>query len=353
MRSRSAAAGLLLSVVLPITTNCRQGPKVALNAESVIRLDSLVHPPEAVAGVAEVAVTNKSVIVSFASCEPEKLFVAGRCSFHLVSFDRRTGKVRKSLQTESPTRYSYPAHLIGATSKTFLALQDNEVTEYDDKLIRKNRIRFPAEMSLSPRPPGFAYGWAETLKSSCPLKDTVAYDLSEKRKLILACGSEAGVADEHWQPLFVENYCGRVNMISPYFSEDGTRVVLKYQRNHPETGHTVIMYTLYDLRGSAFQRSAFDLGNETGEYTALSADGTVFAAAGLDRTSSVGGAAWVLIYRLPDHLAMRRHRSIAKVAMGRRLAVRLYWMWRNGSAYSPSFEFGSYVGQPGTGHGVN
>jgi hypothetical protein len=27
------------------------------------------------------------------------------------------------------------------------------------------------------------------------------------------------------------------------------------------------------------------------------------------------------------HLAMRRHTSIAKVAMGRRLAVRLYWMW--------------------------
>jgi transposase len=52
------------------------------------------------------------------------------------------------------------------------------------------------------------------------------------------------------------------------------------------------------------------------------------------------------------HLAMRRHRSIAKVAMGRRLAVRLYWMWRNGSVYSPSLEFGSYVGQPGTGHGV-
>jgi len=52
------------------------------------------------------------------------------------------------------------------------------------------------------------------------------------------------------------------------------------------------------------------------------------------------------------HLAMRRHKSIAKVAMGRRLAVRLYWMWRNGCAYSPSLEFGSYVGQLGTGHGV-
>ena len=51
------------------------------------------------------------------------------------------------------------------------------------------------------------------------------------------------------------------------------------------------------------------------------------------------------------HLAMRRHKSIAKVAMGRRLAVRLYWMWRNGCQYSPSLEFGSYAGQPGTGHG--
>ena len=51
------------------------------------------------------------------------------------------------------------------------------------------------------------------------------------------------------------------------------------------------------------------------------------------------------------HLAMRRHRSIAKVAMGRRLGVRLYWMWRNGCDYSPSLEFGSHVGQLGTGHG--
>jgi transposase len=45
------------------------------------------------------------------------------------------------------------------------------------------------------------------------------------------------------------------------------------------------------------------------------------------------------------HLAMRRHKSIAKVAMGRRMAVRLYWMWRNGCDYSPSLEFGSHAGQ--------
>jgi transposase len=52
------------------------------------------------------------------------------------------------------------------------------------------------------------------------------------------------------------------------------------------------------------------------------------------------------------HLAMRRHRSIAKVAMGRRLGVRLYWMWRNSCEYSPKLEFSSYAGKLGTGHGV-
>ena len=52
------------------------------------------------------------------------------------------------------------------------------------------------------------------------------------------------------------------------------------------------------------------------------------------------------------HLAMRRQKSIAKVAMGRRLAVRLYWMWRNGCEYSQSVEFGSYAGQLVTGHGA-
>jgi transposase len=51
-------------------------------------------------------------------------------------------------------------------------------------------------------------------------------------------------------------------------------------------------------------------------------------------------------------LAVRRHKSIAKVAMGRRLAVRLYWMWRNGCEYSSSLEFGSCAGQLGIVHGA-
>jgi transposase len=53
------------------------------------------------------------------------------------------------------------------------------------------------------------------------------------------------------------------------------------------------------------------------------------------------------------HLAMRRQRNIAKVAMARRLAVRLYWMWRNGWEYSRWASFGSSAGQLATGHGVN
>ena len=52
------------------------------------------------------------------------------------------------------------------------------------------------------------------------------------------------------------------------------------------------------------------------------------------------------------HLAMRRGRKIAKVAMARRLAVRLYWMWRKGWDYEPLKKFGSHAGKPGHRHGV-
>jgi transposase len=52
------------------------------------------------------------------------------------------------------------------------------------------------------------------------------------------------------------------------------------------------------------------------------------------------------------HLAMRRGRKIAKVAMARKLAVRLYWMWRKGWDYEQMKKFGSHAGQPGHRHGV-
>jgi transposase len=52
------------------------------------------------------------------------------------------------------------------------------------------------------------------------------------------------------------------------------------------------------------------------------------------------------------HLTMRRGRKIAKVAMARRLAVRLFWMMRKGWDYRQVMKFGSHVEQPGKCHGV-
>ena len=52
------------------------------------------------------------------------------------------------------------------------------------------------------------------------------------------------------------------------------------------------------------------------------------------------------------HLSMRRGRKTAKVAMARRLAIRLYWMWRRGWDYEQVSKFGSHAGQPGHRHGV-
>ena len=69
-------------------------------------------------------------------------------------------------------------------------------------------------------------------------------------------------------------------------------------------------------------------------------------------------AAQVTVRSLPDwrskylHLMMRRGRKTAKVAMARRLAVRLYWMMRQGLDYQQWNKFGSHAGQPGHRDGV-
>jgi transposase len=51
-------------------------------------------------------------------------------------------------------------------------------------------------------------------------------------------------------------------------------------------------------------------------------------------------------------LAMRRQRSIALVAMARKLAVRLYWMWRKEWDQQQRSQLGSHAGQLGSSHGV-
>ena len=69
-------------------------------------------------------------------------------------------------------------------------------------------------------------------------------------------------------------------------------------------------------------------------------------------------AAQVTVHSVPEwrskylHLMMRRGRKTAKVAMARRLAVRLYWMWRKGWDYEQMKKFGPHAGEPGNRHGV-
>jgi len=70
-------------------------------------------------------------------------------------------------------------------------------------------------------------------------------------------------------------------------------------------------------------------------------------------------AAQVTVRTDPDwrrqflHLALRRERRIAKVAMARKLAVRLYWMWRKEWDYEQMRKSGSHVGEPVHRQGVS
>ncbi|MGA9471662.1 MAG: IS110 family transposase [Terriglobales bacterium] len=69
-------------------------------------------------------------------------------------------------------------------------------------------------------------------------------------------------------------------------------------------------------------------------------------------------AAQVTVRSLPEwrskycHLTLRRGRKIAKVAMARKLAVRLYWMMRKEWDYEQLRKFGSHAGKPGHRDGV-
>jgi transposase len=70
-------------------------------------------------------------------------------------------------------------------------------------------------------------------------------------------------------------------------------------------------------------------------------------------------AAQVTVRSVPEwrsryfHLLKRRGKKIAKVAMARRLAVRLYWMWRKQWDYGKVNKFGSHAGQLGNRDGVH
>jgi hypothetical protein len=69
-------------------------------------------------------------------------------------------------------------------------------------------------------------------------------------------------------------------------------------------------------------------------------------------------AAQVTVRSLPEwrskyfHLATRRGRKIAKVAMARKLALHLYWMMRKEWDYEQVKRFGPHAGQPENRRGV-
>ena len=69
-------------------------------------------------------------------------------------------------------------------------------------------------------------------------------------------------------------------------------------------------------------------------------------------------AAQVTVRSLPEwrskyfHLAMRRGRKIAKVAMARKLAIQLFWMMRKEWDYEQVKRFGPHAGQPENRRGV-
>jgi transposase len=69
-------------------------------------------------------------------------------------------------------------------------------------------------------------------------------------------------------------------------------------------------------------------------------------------------AAQVTVRSIPEwrskyfHLAMRRGRKIAKVAMARKLAIQLFWMMRKGWDYEQVNRFGPHAGQPENRRGV-
>ena len=72
----------------------------------------------------------------------------------------------------------------------------------------------------------------------------------------------------------------------------------------------------------------------------------------------LGEAAQVVTRSEPEwrqhyfHLSLRRGRAIAKVALARKLAVQLFWMWRKGQNYQQVKKFGSHTGQLEVPNGV-
>src|SRR5579863_709508 len=300
MRAASAAvASLLLLLCVGLVVPVKSQEQLANNTlhaqwsselKQVLRLDGPVIPTS-------VAVTDASVIVSLHVVD--KSASNGLGAMLLASFDRKNGKLRKWREVKTERRFPHLV-LLDATSKTFLAEVGDQLAEYDEELEPTNRIQIPRGMRVVLQP-GFAYGWLENTKSNCELNKTQAYELDGGRKLVLACGHEAGVADSQWHAIYLER-CGPMKaLVNPNISQDGRRVVLQYVNDVIEPpSHNVISYVLYDLRAGGFHRTTFDLAEKVDQdFAAVSADGAMFAVVGRDRTHSTDGVPRLCMYELP------------------------------------------------------
>ena len=264
-------------------------PSPPLRAEWSVDLSTLAQSSDVLGIVAGVAVTNRVAVVSYTSFCASPPTAADCIKFHLASFDRNTGKLRKSIELRAKTIYSNPPLLLSATANTFLAQQDEELTEYDEELKTTNHIRLPRGMTLGIQQPyGYAY-WAEATGSMCK-QNIQVYDLNAEYHLILGCGQEVGIVDDKWQPVFFERYTGRDEFIGfPDFSEDGYRAILTLQTGSAEIGMHMLSYVLYDLRGDKVRKITFLPDDKAVLHyhpkTGISADGAMFVIAGIDQST--------------------------------------------------------------------
>jgi len=93
-------------------------------------------------------------------------------------------------------------------------------------------------------------------------------------------------------------------------------------------------------RGENFRQPSRFAHSELRSSHARTMIGPHFAPSGSGGSRASHGAQRSGMAQQAFHLAMGRGQKIAKVAMARKVAVRLYWMWRKGWDYEQWKKFG-------------
>jgi hypothetical protein len=248
-----------------------------------IDLKTITHSTDSLHFITGIALTEQIAVVSYCSPSPAPGCAIGE----LFSYDLKTGKQAESVEWSRNAKGSTQPYIFGGRGRAFLLYDDDILSEFDGTLKKTDQIALPRGMSLTQRP-GYGYGlWADTTKTTCKRTEIAVYVLNEKRNLNLGCGHEVAVTDEKWRPLFSERYIDPNAVVSPDFSQDGNRFVLKLNLHYSEPPlNTVISYLLYDLRDKTPRKIVFSVQNAPATYmTGISPDGSVFGVVGQDKLS--------------------------------------------------------------------